>query len=120
MFHDRAIISSTNKQLEDELSKLKLKNWPAPVYAGKDERVYHMRHSRRGKALIFNHEKFGKDDLSPRHGTEKDAQDLKKVLIKLGFEVQIYNDKSLNSIQQELEVVAGEDHTNEDCIIGKK
>ena len=107
-------------ELEEELIKLGFKNTPIQVYAGKDETLYHMGHSRRGRALIFNQQRFQRSDLAEREGTEKDAQDLKNVLTKRGFDVRIYNDKTLSFIRKELKSVAKEDHTNEDCILGTK
>ena len=119
MDNDATVIHSTNKELEEELRKIKIKNSTITVCEGQDESFYHMRHARRGKALIFNQEKFLNLELMPRNGTDKDALDLEKVLSRLRFDVQVYKDKKLGFIRRELKEVANEDHTESDCILGK-
>lgn len=64
---------------------------------------YNMDHKYRGKAIIFNHEKFEMSDLPPRVGTENDCRDLQFSLNNLGFEVTSYVDLTLNELEKTLE-----------------
>jgi caspase-like apoptosis-related cysteine protease len=52
---------------------------------------YNMNHKRRGMAIIFNHEHFDVNSLKQRNGTNADCENLKHVLIDLGFEVTAHN-----------------------------
>ncbi|KYN03714.1 Caspase-1 [Cyphomyrmex costatus] len=101
---------------------------------------YNMKHKRRGVAIILNHVNF--EDMSVRKGTEKDTLSLKTSLGKLGFDVRIYTDPTLQMINKVLcsdqtnarprpttisgyreELInpfikaAAEDHTDADCLI---
>lgn len=64
----------------------------------KNEDLYKMNHPKRGMALIFNHQQFDSSALDERHGTEKDATTLTKVLKKHKFNVAIYNDLNYGAI----------------------
>lgn len=60
-----------------------------------------MNHKRTGVALILNHVNF--ESMNTRKGSVKDSLDLKESLDKLGFDVRIYTDptiKSINTILQ--------------------
>ncbi|XP_018394376.1 PREDICTED: caspase-1-like [Cyphomyrmex costatus] len=76
---------------------------------------YNMKHKRRGVAIILNHVNF--EDMSVRKGTEKDTLSLKTSLGKLGFDVRIYTDPTLQMINKVLCSAAAEDHTDADCLI---
>ncbi|XP_049539170.1 caspase-1-like [Anopheles darlingi] len=76
---------------------------------------YNMNHEKRGRAIIISHEKF--TALDPRKGTNKDRDDVCKVLEKLGFEVRHLNDPEKSTINEKLEQIAKEDHTNSDCLV---
>lgn len=65
-----------------------------------NERYYDCTNSRVGIAVIFNQIKFKKE--SERKGSEKDANDLKKVLDKIGFETQIFVDLTSDKIRETL------------------
>ena len=59
-------------------------------------RDYKMDHPRRGKALVFNNKLFHPSlGLGKRSGTDEDRDFLRHTLGLLGFEVQVYNDKTL-------------------------
>jgi len=84
-----------------------------------EEFSYNMKHKKRGKAIIFNHTTFEDNCLGPRKGTEKDAEDLKKILSKLRFDVSIHEDLRVKEIKEIVKNVSKEeeDHTDEDCIL---
>lgn len=68
----------------------------------KDAECYNMNHKNRGKCVIFNHENF---DISfdKRDGTEKDAKRLEITFTRLGFDVTVNNDFTLEEIRKEIE-----------------
>lgn len=53
---------------------------------------YNMGHSKRGIALIFNHETFDDAENKKRDGTEKDQERLEKMLKHFQFEIRPYKD----------------------------
>ena len=57
---------------------------------------YKMDHKRRGKAIIFNHEKF--ENLEERSGTAVDVTVLRETYEALGFEVTVYHNLNVNDI----------------------
>ncbi|KAG8233288.1 hypothetical protein J437_LFUL012223 [Ladona fulva] len=77
---------------------------------------YNMNHAKRGIALIFNHENF-KDRLSKRSGAEEDGRTLSYTMKHLGFDVREYKDKESSEIMEILSQVAGENHTEHDCLL---
>jgi len=62
-----------------------------------------MNHSKRGLALIFNHEFFTVSHLKPRCGTNVDCENLKATLKDLGFEVNDYHNLTQKDIVKQLE-----------------
>jgi hypothetical protein len=86
-----------------------------------EETHYYMQHERRGKALIFNHKRFGGTrgtSMKPRAGTEKDADRLNETLTSLGFDVSIYTDPDYEEICKKLErAVSDEENADSDCIL---
>ncbi|XP_070545562.1 caspase-7-like [Ptychodera flava] len=76
---------------------------------------YHMSHRSRGRAIIINIEHFN-NNMESRRGTGVDADNLRHTFSKLGFVVDIYNDLSVLEINDLLQKVANEDHSNSDCI----
>ena len=55
------------------------------------EHIYNMNHSRRGKAIIFNHTKFEDSSLSEREGTKVDKTRLSGTLKEvLKFDIQYF------------------------------
>lgn len=78
---------------------------------------YNMRNKHRGKAIIFNHEFFENNRQSRREGTQKDCADLHRVLTKLGFDIEVYQDLSYADIKSRAKTVAGQDHMDNDCLL---
>jgi len=64
---------------------------------------YNMNHSKRGLALIFNHEFFTISHLKSRCGTNIDCQNLIVTLKNLGFEVNDYHNLIHKDIVKQLE-----------------
>jgi Caspase domain len=77
-----------------------------PISPNPDAEFYDMSHLRRGKAYIFNHEKFDNsqrmDKLNRRYGTAKDRDRLAKILTDLLFEVTCFNDLTATCVKEEL------------------
>lgn len=78
-----------------------------PVKPGKlfpsiptDERYYDFTNINVGQALIFNQVKIKGEQ--ERKGSQKDADDLKEVLSNIGFNVQVYNDNTVDEIKEKL------------------
>ena len=82
----------------------------------KDDERYKMNHTRRGKAIIFNHGDFTRLKLNRRDGTNIDRDRLSTILNQLDFEVEPYEDRTLEEIQRILEETRNEDHSDADCI----
>ncbi|XP_070545473.1 caspase-7-like [Ptychodera flava] len=76
---------------------------------------YYMSHRKRGRAIIINIENFN-NNIESRQGTGVDAKNLRRTFSKLGFFVDIYDDLSVLEINDLLQKVANEDHSNSDCI----
>ncbi|XP_020291473.1 caspase-1-like isoform X2 [Pseudomyrmex gracilis] len=74
-----------------------------------------MNHKRTGVALILNHVNF--ESMNTRKGSVKDSLDLKESLDKLGFDVRIYTDPTIKSINTILQSTAAEDHSDADCLM---
>jgi caspase-like apoptosis-related cysteine protease len=60
----------------------------------KDAEEYNMKHKRRGKAVIFNHDKFTNNCVPSRDGSHVDVQSLEITYKALDFEVTTYNNLS--------------------------
>jgi len=71
----------------------------------KDAWYYNMHHSKRGKAIIFNHEHFQvkNTNLESRTGTEMDCLNLEKSLNNLGFSVNPYHDLTLDELNDKID-----------------
>jgi caspase-like apoptosis-related cysteine protease len=63
----------------------------------KEAEEYNMNHSRRGKAVIFNHDMFKKKP--PRHGSAAGVRVLTETYGALGFEVVVHENLKLTEIQ---------------------
>ena len=76
-----------------------------------------MNHSRRGKAIIFNHTKFEDSSLSEREGTKVDKTRLSGTLDEvLKFDVEIYEDLRISEMKKILKNLSVEDHRDADCL----
>ncbi|CAD7094203.1 unnamed protein product [Hermetia illucens] len=78
---------------------------------------YNMRHSNRGIALIFNHERFDIPTLKDRTGTNVDCENLYNSFKRLHFDVIVCKDFKLREIQQQIIEVARMDHSDNDCLL---
>lgn len=68
----------------------------------KDSERYNMKHSNRGKCVVFNHEHFD-NGFAPREGTRYDAERIEQTFQKLGFTVEIYDDYEHKAILSKLD-----------------
>jgi hypothetical protein len=76
--------------------------WYTPP-VGPDAEEYKMDHEKRGKAIIFNHEKYSTPlNLPERTGTNTDKIILKQRFEKLKFEVDVYDDLTVADIKEHL------------------
>jgi len=77
------------------------RQYTAPIEA--DAKEYNMDHEKRGRAIIFNHEKF-KDYLGveERTGTNTDKIRLKQCFEKLKFDVDVFDDSKVDEIRNKL------------------
>ncbi|XP_029160880.1 caspase-1-like [Nylanderia fulva] len=78
---------------------------------------YKMNHSKRGIALIFNHEFFNISHLKARSGTNVDCDNLINTLKNLGFEVHDLHNSTHGDIVKQLQKVADMDHSEHDCLV---
>lgn len=78
---------------------------------------YKMNHSKRGMALIFNHEFFTMSHLKARSGTNVDCDNLINTLKSFGFEVNDLHNSTHSDIVKQLERVADMDHSEHDCLV---
>ncbi|KAA0721158.1 Caspase-6 [Triplophysa tibetana] len=79
---------------------------------------YKMNHTRRGIALIFNHESFyWQLRLNNRNGTNADNRDLIRRFDELGFDVRPYENQKRDQVLEILEEVAAADHVDADCFV---
>lgn len=78
---------------------------------------YKMDYKRRGKAVIFCHEKFDERlQFNRRKGAEFDAARLDEAFKYLGFEVELHHDLLLDTIKDKLKKISEEDHCDADCL----
>ncbi|KAH8308458.1 hypothetical protein KR059_012994 [Drosophila kikkawai] len=74
-----------------------------------------MKHKNRGQALIFNQMHY--DDETACAGAEVDSNNLERELKRLDFHVSVYEDYCYEQIQQTINEVAAQDHSDSDCIL---
>lgn len=115
-----AVCVNNGNQQEGEQQVLsdddRVKWYTPPV--GPDAEEYRMDHEKRGRAIIFNHEKYNPSlNLTERSGTNTDKIILKQRFEKLKFEVDVYDDLTVADIKKHLSEVSKLDHKNEDCIV---
>jgi hypothetical protein len=70
----------------------------------KDAEEYSMNHEKRGRAIIFNHEKYRVVglNLKERTGTNVDKIRLKQQFEKLKFDVVVFDDLTYDGIKENL------------------
>ncbi|GLG96498.1 Caspase-1, partial [Gryllus bimaculatus] len=78
-----------------------------------------MCHKHRGKAIIFNHERYDENlSLKVRQGTKADRERLEKTLQNLGFVVRVYDDLPKKVILEKLiREQQNNYHYNSDCLV---
>ncbi|PBC26688.1 Caspase [Apis cerana cerana] len=101
--------------LESRISHNQHKKF-AKFVTPKDSPIYSMTQKKRGKCVIFNHEKFEYERESRRKGTKYDEDAIKKTFSALGFEVKVYNDLKVNEIMEVITSLQNEEHDDCDCI----
>ncbi|CAG2170342.1 unnamed protein product, partial [Oppiella nova] len=79
--------------------------------------TYDMKHRKRGKCLVFNHEFFDPHTgCNPRPGTARDAEAIVASFERLEFDVELQTDASYADIRQAMSKVSTDDHTDNDCV----
>ena len=76
--------------------------------------VYKMDRGRRGIALIINNELFV-NGMPERQGSKRDARCMEATFQQLGFDVNIYHNQTINSMQQLFYDLSVTDQSNNDC-----
>jgi hypothetical protein len=77
------------------------RQYTAPIEADAEE--YNMNHDKRGRAIIFNHEKYREGlGLNDRPGTHVDKICLKQRFENLKFDVEDFDDLTLIEIKTKL------------------
>lgn len=77
------------------------RQYTAPVEADAGE--YNMEHEKRGRAIIFNHEKYREDlGLEERTGTNADRLCLQQRFEKMKFDVDVFDDLKVHEIKNKL------------------
>jgi len=66
----------------------------------RDDDEYNMRHARRGRAIILNHELFDRNIAPTRTGSRVDVAVLEHVWNELGFEVSVYDNLAYHEIKE--------------------
>lgn len=79
------------------------------------DEYYDTTNDRRGVALVFCHMNFS--TMAKRNGTDKDRDDICRVLDDLDFDVRVFNDYSRKELLETLKDVSKEDHSNSDCLV---
>ncbi|XP_053554677.1 caspase-10 [Bombina bombina] len=80
-----------------------------------ENNFYPMNQKHRGYCLIINNVNFVKNKI--REGTQKDAEDLERVLTWLGLEVKTLHNQDKDNIHNILVEYRNKDHTDRDCFI---
>ncbi|CAB3367780.1 Hypothetical predicted protein [Cloeon dipterum] len=118
---DGGVVTDALKGLFDTFKKVTNPNGKQQAknkHSVKEDPFYNMRHEKRGKAIIFNHFNFdAKLYLDPRNGTERDVKRLTRAFKKHSFEVQVFDNSTVQDIQYAMRtVIAEDDHSNSDCV----
>ncbi|KAL0970713.1 hypothetical protein UPYG_G00246220 [Umbra pygmaea] len=97
--------SPSKPQLNKEDNKIDDKP-PADMYK------YNMNYPNIGQCVIINNKKFHHSTgMSFRHGSDVDEMNAKKVFSKLGYKVNVFKDQKVNQIEDLLQNVSQEDHS---------
>uniref|UniRef100_A0A8D8WAD9 Caspase-1 n=1 Tax=Cacopsylla melanoneura TaxID=428564 RepID=A0A8D8WAD9_9HEMI len=88
-----------------------------PMPVAKDSTEYNMSHARRGRAIVFNHDEFQMDNMTPRPGSGADVKNLEASFDALGFQVSVYTNPEFREITEILSNLSQEDHSDADCLV---
>ncbi|KAG8431841.1 hypothetical protein GDO86_019747 [Hymenochirus boettgeri] len=111
----RFSIFSSKKKKEAEEPEKRPQN-PNNVRIAAPAFQYTMNYSTVGRCVIINNRNFEKSTgMSPRNGTDIDARDLLCCFKGLGFNVNVYNNKSCTEMETLLRTVAQQDHGDSAC-----
>nr|AFN55259.1 caspase 7 [Cynops orientalis] len=78
--------------------------------------LYQMNYAKVGKCIIINNKNFHESTgMCKRNGTDQDARDLQCCFRTLGFEVSVKNDRTCEEMEQLLQKIAEEDHSDYAC-----
>nr|UBY00367.1 caspase 1 [Bactericera trigonica] len=88
-----------------------------PMPVAKDSAEYNMSHPRRGRAIVFNHDEFQMDNMTPRPGSGADVKNLEAAFDALGFQVSVYTNPEFRDITEILSNLSQEDHSDADCLV---
>ncbi|XP_077958231.1 caspase-3-like isoform X2 [Gasterosteus aculeatus] len=81
------------------------------VQSGEDKYRYEMDYPCMGTCVIINNKNFDpKTGMSPRNGTEVDAAELEKTFSKLGYEVNLVHDQTVDQMVDLLAGVSNQNH----------
>ncbi|NP_001098140.1 caspase-3 [Oryzias latipes] len=73
---------------------------------------YSMDYPKMGICLIINNKNFHKDSgMGPRNGTDNDAAAAWKSFMKLGYEIQMYNDQTVDQMKKLFRQMSNQDHS---------
>lgn len=107
-----SFIPSLIRKTKDKTSKLSIKD----THDGETSYKYNMNFEKTGKCIIINNKNFEeKTGMSPRTGTDRDAEALMKCFRNLGFDVCVYNDCTCERMNALLKEASKEDHKNSAC-----
>ncbi|XP_077999262.1 caspase-7-like [Glandiceps talaboti] len=110
---------NTDARLFGKKSKV-LHDSPSPrrrYIAVEEAFEYNMTHRRRGRAIIINNRNFeDHTGMDHRQGSDVDADSLLRSFGRLGFESYRYDDLSVYEINDLIEKVSLEDHSDCDCL----
>ncbi|XP_014611915.1 PREDICTED: caspase-1-like isoform X1 [Polistes canadensis] len=112
----RDVPDSSKDSSSTEANEIKSTTSPS-VKSPTKQYAVHYNMEKHGLAIIFNHETFCFGDLERRTGTDRDSTNIKRTLQSLGFEVQEYKDFTYNKIEETIQEVAKQDHTDHSCLI---
>ena len=111
--------AENSEELADKLEKVEIKEEKALDVLVTDKDEYPSDNVRRGVCLILENDMFHTNlGLSKRKGSSVDRQVMADTFTRLQFEVRIYSNLSVKEINNTLEKIALEDHSNRDMLAG--
>nr|QMS54626.1 caspase-9 like protein [Onchidium reevesii] len=113
---DQAAIESigTLRKVDKKQSRM-LKLYKESLEVPGKGMIYRMKHRERGRCVVFNNYTF--DHLQPRDGSNQDRKGVEKLFQALGFDVEVYNNKTCKKMWELMEEEAKADHSQADCFV---